>query len=832
MNYRVKPELLAPVGNMESLYAAVQNGCDAVYLGGKSFGARAYAQNFNREELQKALDYAHLYGVKIYVTINTLYKDKELSPVRDFIGDLYDDGVDGVILQDLGLAQLIRQTFPDLELHASTQMTIHNLDGAKYLEELGFSRVVLARELSIEEIKEIVEGTSLEVETFIHGALCVSYSGQCLMSSLIGGRSGNRGRCAQPCRLPYTLMCTSADDKNNKQVHSDIRGHYLLSPKDISTLDILPSLIRAGIRSLKIEGRMKRSEYAAAVTKIYRKYIDLALKNSESYQVSPEDIEMLHQIFNRGGFSDGYYMGKKGSSMMSYLRPKNWGIRIGEVVSYDSRRNICKIKLTGDLESGDGIEIWTDQGENPGTQIHSIQFSKGLISVPIRGKVMPGDPVYRTSKKSMLDELSQTFSNIYQRKIDLFGKIRLQPEEVISFELRDQSGICIQVESDEKVERAKKQPLSKEKVEEQISKLGNQPFCLVDLSVEMNENIFVPISKLNALRRKAVDRMIEARISKFRNSRSGNYTNDQVMPLPDKVKDNSSIKKELAVYLKGPHFEPSQFINLGVHRLYLDLERLNKRRIEDLKKLSKEEDVKIFAVLPRIAHNDEMIRVKEKVNSLEESLLDGFIVGNLGEAEVLKDFSKPYIVDYSLNVFNHYTLDYWQQTGANSVTISPELNLKEIGNLVQWGEIGKDVIVYGYLPAMISSYCPIGAVEGGMTENRPCSFSGRSKASYVLRDRKRMDFPILTDCRRCQSVILNSRPLFLLEQLEEIMKMNFSVLRMDLTIENQNEGLEMVRAYLSRLKEPIQPFPIEIKELVKRMQKKGFTKGHFYRGVE
>ncbi len=428
-----KPELLAPVGSLESLYAAVQNGCDAVYLGGKSFGARAYAQNFDREELRTAFDYAHLYGVRIYITINTLYKDDEISSVLEFVKELYDDGVDGVILQDLGMAQLIHQTFPELELHASTQMTVHNLEGAKYLEGLGFSRVVLAREMTLEEISEIVKGTSLEVETFIHGALCISYSGQCLMSSLIGGRSGNRGRCAQPCRLPYTLVNRKTTEKivsdlttfQKGKSSSTLKGRYLLSPKDISTLEIIPSLIQAGIKSFKIEGRMKRPEYAAAVTSIYRKYIDLALKEPKSYQVDPQDIENLSQIFNRGGFSLGYYQGKTGRSMMSYLRPKNWGVKIGEVISYNPRNNLCKIKLTGKLESGDGIEIWTDQGENPGTLVQSTQLSNELVTLTIKGKINAGNPVYRTSDKILLDDLAKTYDNIYQRKINLFGKISL-----------------------------------------------------------------------------------------------------------------------------------------------------------------------------------------------------------------------------------------------------------------------------------------------------------------------------------------------------------------------------------------------------------------------
>lgn len=841
-----KPELLAPAGSMESLRAAVQNGCDAVYLGGKAFGARATAANFEREEMQEALRYAHLHGVRVYVTVNTLYKDQELKPLLEFVGDLYEDGVDGVILQDLGAAQMIRQVFPDFEIHASTQMTVHNLDGARYLAEMGFTRVVLARELELTEIREIIAHVPIEVETFTHGALCVCYSGQCLMSSLIGGRSGNRGRCAQPCRLPYQLVNREANDV----VASVPEPRYLLSPKDISTLEILPELIQAGIVSFKMEGRLKRPEYTASVTRIYRKYIDLALRDPERYQVDPADLEEVAQIFNRGGFNTGYYKGKTGRSMMSFERPKNWGIPVGEVISYEPQRNICKVKLTGKLEEGDGVEVWTGEADNPGTVVHALRRVGNVVTFTLKGEIQRGNPVYRTSRKSLLDELARSFGE-FQRKIDLFGKIRLHPGEVMMLHLWDQDGNYVEVQSEDLVERAQKQPMTREKIVEQLSKMGNVPFQLMEMTVEMEGDIFIPVSRLNALRREAVERLTAARLDQFGERRQVRVTGAkeawsvakawQVISQAQRKVGTGDLapvqeRPRLAVYLQGDQFRPERFIERGVQRLYLNLHTLTPERVRTLKAAGGG-GVQVLAVLPRIARNKQMERVRQQVQNLMDSPVDGFLVGNLGEAQILrelgllsKETALEVVADFSLNLFNRLALDYWASVGMRSAVLSPELNLREMEELVQWVDLGKEAIVYGHLPSMVSEYCPVGAVEGGMTAQRACSRPGRNR--YGLLDRMGHVFPIMTDCQNCRSVILNPQPLFLLEQLEQIMRVGFSTLRMDLTIEEEEDGLEMVDAYLQRLQRPEELLTASMRTLVDRMQAEGFTKGHFYRGVE
>ena len=339
-----KIELLAPVGNFDCLKAAVQNGADAVYLGASNFSARASATNFNYEDLKKAVEYAHIRNVKVHLALNTLIKNNELNSALELASYAYEIGIDAIIVQDLGLAQILLKNFPKMPIHASTQMTIHNLEGVLQAEKLGFSRVVLSRELSFDEIDYICRNSNIEIECFVHGALCISYSGQCLMSSIIGGRSGNRGKCAGTCRLPYELI----EIKENKTVEKG----YLLSSKDVCTLDILPDLIDAGVKSFKIEGRMKSPEYVGIVTSIYRKYIDLAESNQQ-YIVDEEDRKKLMQIFNRGGFSTGYLKGKLGKNMMYTKKPNHIGIYAGDVISYNENKGYVKFKARENIELGD-----------------------------------------------------------------------------------------------------------------------------------------------------------------------------------------------------------------------------------------------------------------------------------------------------------------------------------------------------------------------------------------------------------------------------------------------------------------------------------------------
>ncbi len=363
-------ELLAPAGSKEALTAAVEAGANAVYLAGSQFGARAYASNFDADGLREAVRYAHLRGTAIHVTVNTIVDEEELPALAEYLRFLYEIGADAVLVQDLGVAKLAGELVPALPLHASTQMTVHNLEGVRALEELGFSRVVLSRELSLKEIRYICAHAKAEIETFMHGALCVCYSGQCLMSSLIGGRSGNRGRCAQPCRLPYALV-----DEGGRNLLDGKAGEYLLSPRDMNTIDVLPELISAGVRSLKIEGRMKRPEYVATVVDTYRQAIDRYERHG-SYRVTEEQHRRLAQIFNRD-FTTAYLEGTPGKDMMSDRRPNNRGLLIGRVTAYDREKKRVTVRLSEELSIGDQVDFWVKVGGRVTAHIDALSDGKG-----------------------------------------------------------------------------------------------------------------------------------------------------------------------------------------------------------------------------------------------------------------------------------------------------------------------------------------------------------------------------------------------------------------------------------------------------------------------
>ena len=403
-----KIEVLAPAGSMESLYAAINKGADAVYLGGNKFSARAYASNFDNENMQKAIDYAHSYGVKIYVTINTILKENEIEEAVRYVGYLYEIGADALIIQDLGLFKRIKEEYPDLELHASTQMTIHNGEAAIYFKEKGFHRLVLSREMTIDEIKHISKDLMIETEMFVHGAICVSYSGQCLMSSIIGGRSGNRGRCAQPCRMEYTLK----GEKSGEQ-----KGH-LLSPKDMCTIEDVKDIIETGTHSLKIEGRMKRPEYVAGVVDNYRKAVDKVLFKKK-YNIQEGKGQLL-QLFNRSGFTNAYLKGNTGKDMMSFNSPKNAGVPLGLV------EKSGEIKLKESLSLGDGVRY-----RDKGFTVSKILLNGKEISSAKRGdivKLFPidykkGDELFKSLNKELFDEL-EDYIKPYNKKISLNAKVR------------------------------------------------------------------------------------------------------------------------------------------------------------------------------------------------------------------------------------------------------------------------------------------------------------------------------------------------------------------------------------------------------------------------
>ena len=450
-----KVEILAPAGTMESLVAAINKGADAVYLGGNKFSARAYASNFDNDNMLKAVDYAHSYDVKIYVTLNTILKENEIEEAVRYVGYLYEIGVDALIIQDLGLLKRIKEEFPLMEVHASTQMTIHNGEAAVYFKDKGFHRIVLSREMTLEEIKYISKDLAIETEMFVHGAICVAYSGQCLMSSMIGGRSGNRGRCAQPCRMEYTL----------KGEHSGETKGHLLSPKDMCTIEDVEDIVDTGVYSLKIEGRMKRAEYVAGVVDNYKKAVDKVLYNNK-YDDQAGKRQLL-QLFNRSGFTNAYLKKNTGKDMMSFNSPKNSGISLGVV---DKNGDIV---IKEDLNVGDGIR-YRDKGFTlskilyKGNEVKSAKRGDKVKLYPIDYK--KGDELFKSLNKQLFDELEE-YLKPYTKKIALNAIVDFSVDKPVTIRI-NYKGNFYEVQG-EVVQKAEKRPLDQERIKEALKKSGD-----------------------------------------------------------------------------------------------------------------------------------------------------------------------------------------------------------------------------------------------------------------------------------------------------------------------------------------------------------------------
>ncbi len=805
-----KTELLAPVGSMQSLYAAVQNGCDAVYLGGKSFSARQYAGNFSDEELEKVCDYCHLRGVRVYVTVNTVYKESELPSFLRFIDHLYRIGTDALIIQDLGAAMAVRERYPDFQLHASTQMTANDVDDVNFLYAHGFSKVVLSRELSLGEIAQIAEQTEAEIETFVHGALCVCYSGQCIMSSMLGGRSGNRGRCAQTCRLPYQLY----------REDEEIAEGYLLSPKDMSTLRILPELVEAGITSFKIEGRMKSPEYVGGVTAIYRKYMDLYENDPEGYEVDPADEKVLLQLFNRGGFTTGYYESIAGRNMMSVERPKTWGLKVGFVDQYLPKYHKAMIRTREALVPGDGIEIWASEGEHVGTQITKPSKAGEVITITIEGGIEKNDVVYRTYDKALHDRLEKTWEKD-TRKSPVWGALRAKVGEPLALQLWDNRGSSVYV-TGEAVQRAEQKPLSQEELRSRVEKMGATPFYLEGLELEADDNIYCGIRQINELRREAAAALEKAMLRKTKRS-----AQEEKEALFTPHTDPHSGVKRLQIQVETYEQFSAVVRTEGLSTIYFEVNAALMEHLEDAITLCHSRGVKLYASMSRIRREMTRHLTQKWLKELKGSKIDGFLVRSAGEFQQAKEYGKEIAVDYTLNVTNAETLAFWQKEGAASVCLSPELNAKEIA---AFANRGSELLVYGYLPLMTTQQCPIGNYAGGKDGKMYCTKRGDS-ALYYLKDRKGAKFPLMPDCTHCVCKILNGKPLFTLKFYDEVLQNGAGSVRLMFTKESGARAAQVARAYAQMTENPKKPGQAA-QELLRQMERRGSTKGHFFRGVE
>ena len=799
-------ELLAPVGSFEALKAAVQNGANAVYLGGKDFGARASANNFDRDELKEAVKYAHIRGVQVFVTTNTLRKENEIEDFLEYAKFLYDIDVDAIILQDIGMARLIKRELPDFELHASTQMVAHSLEDVKYLESVGFDRVVLAREVTVEEIKYICDNCKADIEVFVHGALCVCYSGQCLMSSMIGNRSGNRGRCAQPCRQRYELI----DVYTGEVVNSN--GDYLLSPRDLNAIEEIDKVIDAGVHSLKIEGRMKRPEYVATVIDGYRKTIDEYLATNK-LNVSDETINDLYTIFNRK-FTKGLLLGDVGKDMMNSQLPNNQGLYVGTVVDYNKKAKRLKIKLANTLKKGDGINLG---GGTIGRiikngNIETIGYKGETIELDFVGEARKGQIVFKTSDSELMDRVQATFTQdkeFVKNIIDAKITIKLGQKPILT--LKDRHSNEATIEGDKIVEEAMKVALSKEKVETQLRKLGNTPYELDLLEIELDDNVSLPISLLNQMRRDCIELLDKERVS----IKNRKYKNKIVKYKP--VQYNRNKQQEISVKVKNLE-QLESALECGLDRIYYE----DTNTIDKAMRLAMKYNKKVIYSAPRIIRNKEYNHLAKANNAGVESVQ----VGNYGSIDYFKD--KKLNIDHYLNAFNSETINYYKEIGADTLCISQELNINEIKETIKYTDINIESVVYGYTPLMITEYCPMGVIV------RDCKKDNRvakcKESIYALRNSKGDEFRVSQDIF-CRSTIYNSNVTCMLDNLYELHEIGINVLRLDFTLEDKETVKEVIEAYQEVLSNDYK-LATKATKLYNKLDEKGTTAGHYYKGVE
>ena len=652
-----KIELLAPAGNMEALKAAIQGGCDAVYIGGAHFGARAFSKNFSNEEIVLAIKYAHLYGVKVYVTVNTLIYDNEVGDFLNYIEFIHKNNVDAVLIQDIGMFDLLRKTFPNLELHASTQMHIHNLDGVKFMESLGMKRIVLARETSIDDIKNIINNCNAEIEVFVHGALCISYSGQCLMSSLIGGRSGNRGTCAGSCRLKYDVI-----DSNNQKLN---KNNYPLSTKDLNSLEFIGELIDAGVSSLKIEGRMKSKEYVYKVVSIYRKAIDSYYKNGKVI-IDENDMLELKKIFNRN-YTKGFLNNANNDDIINDYRPNHMGIPVGKVINY--QKGIASIKLSDNITIGSGLRVISNNGD-VGITVNDFYVNNKLvkeakasdvITIKVNSPVRVNDMVVIT----LDSKLTRVIDNIIDsnlRKVVIQGKFIAKIGENCEFIIDD--GINKVNVKGNIVNKAVNNPTSKNDIISKLNKIGDTIYKYNDIDIDIDDNIFIPLKEINELRRQAIQELNDKRLYKI-----------------------NFVKKEYTIEV--PDFKKEKLLTCFVE---------NKEAYSKLNKhydiIYTEENIdNCILKMPRV--------IKEYPDGLKDIMISE--IGGLNKY-------KNCCTDFSLNVVNSYSVAFLHSLGVKRITLSYELTDNQIKELISnyYNRYGKhpslELIVSGYEEVMISKF--------------------------------------------------------------------------------------------------------------------------------
>ena len=721
-------ELLAPAGNMEALKAAISNGCDAVYLGMQKFGARAYSDNFDIDSLKEAVGYAHLRDVKVYVTMNTIVFEDEIDDMQKLLCQLNEMGVDGVIVQDLAVFDYIVSNFADMEAHCSTQMGIDDLEGTLLFKELGAKRVVLSREVPIEKVKEIKQAAKIPIEIFVHGALCVSYSGNCLMSGLIGYRSGNRGRCVGSCRKEYKLF--------DKTTGKSLGKSYLLSTKDLNTIDYIDELKE--IDSLKIEGRMKEPAYVANVVSQYRAALD--------GKASASNKDNLKKTFNRT-FTKGYLFHEDPKDLTNIKRPNNFGYEIGKVTGY--RSGMYEITLSQRLNQNDIIRIDHDNEDVNLSVVKLYDRDGNLINkadkvcyIKIKEKLSSGDVVYKTKDYLFYKDLEDNLEKEFRRfRLDL--KVYAYPDSKLVIDAEG-LGCSYLYESEEILGEAINNPTTREQVVKQLSRLNDTVFTLGDVEFE-EYNAFIPVKMLNNARREIVQGLYDAKISSKERGTQEPEAKEKIAFAPQKPYITASVTTKE---------QYDACVSCGIKEVYFD----------------------------------NIIRRNQITYDEREGEL---LIGGYGGIYYYRN-RNPFVTDYSLNVVNSTSCRQLYRLGAKRVTLSYELNKKQIGELIDAyyedndGYPALEMIVYGRAPLLFTKYCPLKKMgQCGICKTK----------SYEIKD-EYGTFPIISHSD-CTTTILNGKILNLLDEMPAIS--GVEAFRLNFTIESPEEVVKVVKTAQGKL---------------------------------
>ena len=815
-------ELLSPVGDFNCLKAAVQNGADSVYFGSNTFSARAFATNFNQDNLRKAIEYAKIRGVKTHLTLNTLIKDTEFDEAFNLAKKAYELGIDAIIVQDLGLAMALIRNFPDLPIHASTQMTVHNLNGALKLQELGFKRVVLARELSINDIDYICKNTNIEIETFIHGALCISYSGQCLFSSMLGGRSGNRGKCAGPCRLPFSLY------EEDKVIDSG----FLLNTRDLCGIDYIPDLINSGVKCFKIEGRMKSPEYVATVTKIYRKYIDLALSKKENYTIDEKDRKELLQVFNRGMSSPGHLSKNGNHSLVFKEKPNNMGLFLGKIEKYLPKKGYITIKLNEKISIGDTISLENETtsytiSELMNTNFENItetQIGQTVIIGRIKGNINLGSKVYKMSSKKLNEMARESFSKEY-KKIGFNCNISIKLNKPIEVSVSSANNLILyknlklNYTSSFIPTTAINRPLDKETVINQFNKTNDYPFYFKNIKIDMDDNIFIPkLSILNEIRRTILEEIkkfakkeIKRTYEKNPEMLNNSINNPNNFTTPNTIK-NTNTAIEISVLLNNLNLNFDYSRLKDFNNVYIPLKFFSNKKYENiLKTLS--DKFSLYIYMPTIIQsNYKNILLANSETAIEKFKIKGFIISNICNLKLLEEIINKnpkleIITNYTFNVFNANTINELRKMQVSRFTISPELDKNTINKLCESHILENELIVYGKTPLLNMNYCLLGKTDKCYPT---CTMKCKNGHTFKLKDRYNLDFTVLPDNIQTVTTIYNSKIISI-----PIKKFNINVARIDIL----NEKIETINKIVSDVKNN------------KKFEGKNFTNGNLNREI-